>query len=178
MGCIFLSEILTFLTGGGCLAGRVAAQEALAALEIVNDQLAYHDGGIDSAEIQAAYENLITTVNCIVQIGETLGNVKETINAVQITVAKVKDAVDEVKETLDEVQMTVEEIKDLVECLKCPFQTTGLDQVSHGQGCDGVDQNCDGVVDECAEDQMPLEICLNKDLSKPFCSIEEAVALS
>ena len=85
-------------------------------------------------------------------------------------------AVAMVQEGIEEVQEAVAMVQEGINMLLCPFGTTGLDRVSRGQGCDGVDQDCDGVVDECIEDQTALEICLNKDPPKPFRSVEEAVA--
>jgi hypothetical protein len=52
--CGALEEVAT---AGVCIAVKVAAYGLLASLEIVNDQISFHDGGIDSSEIAATLEN-------------------------------------------------------------------------------------------------------------------------
>jgi hypothetical protein len=169
--------VLEFLSAGACLGARTAAEVASQAVAITNDQIAYQDGLIDSAEIEAAYENSVILLDHVAANSLRLMAVQEDIITLLAAAGALDKAVGDVQETADTVVANVADLQEDVDDLLCPFGTTGLTQVSRGQGCDGVDQNCDGVVDECNEDQIPPEIRLLSMIpSKPFKSSNLAIA--
>ncbi|OEU11704.1 hypothetical protein FRACYDRAFT_244827 [Fragilariopsis cylindrus CCMP1102] len=63
------SNVLVVVTGGACLAAKVAAEVAVVATEATVESLSIQDSLIDAAEIQAAYlnTNTILSQNCVIE---------------------------------------------------------------------------------------------------------------
>jgi hypothetical protein len=83
--------IVNVATFGVCLAAKTIAAVLTASLEIVYEQIGFHDGGIDSTEIKAAYENtgliLSQTCSIISQTDSFETNVVTRFNTVDSTLS-------------------------------------------------------------------------------------------
>jgi hypothetical protein len=156
------SEVIKIFTLGGCLAAKTAAAVALGVVEIVSNQLAFHDGGIDSAEIAATLENSNRILD---QTCSVLGQVNQA-----------NQKLDQANQKLDEANRKLDQANQKLDKLLCPFGTTpGFTAL--GQGCDAIDQNCNGETDECAEDNVPPSIVLKEAIPDiPFKSTDDALA--
>jgi hypothetical protein len=160
----------------GFCAAEIGALVAQAVIDLMIAQIDFHDGSIDSAELEAAYENTVRLLGCSEGIVQQLMALAGSLGEVRQIVDRVEGAVEVVQQTVNRVEGAVADLQEDVNRLLCPFGTTGLDRISSGQGCDGVDQDCDGIVDECEEDQTPPEINLAVQRpTKPFRTINAAI---
>jgi hypothetical protein len=83
--------VVSAATFGACLAAKTASAVITASLELVYEQVAFHDGGIDSTEIKATYENseliLAQTCSIISQTDSFETNVVGRFNTVDSTLS-------------------------------------------------------------------------------------------
>ncbi|KAL3781568.1 hypothetical protein ACHAW5_002577 [Stephanodiscus triporus] len=170
--CGFLAETAS---AGTCLGIKVGAHVLLAALEILTDQINFHDSGIDGSEILATFQNTGLILEQTCEMFTLMEIIDEKLNQANAKLDQANAKLDQANAKLDQANAKLDQANAKLDDLLCPFGPEGATFTALRQGCDAIDQNCDGVVDECTEDKVPPSLTLRTPIpDKSFKSTDEA----
>ena len=177
---LYFPAIIALGIVSGVPLAESAAATVLAPLEVIKNQIDFHNGAIDAAEINASMENgnLILEQTCeMFNFMETEFNeVDAKLDQANVKLDQANEKLNQANAKLDQVNAKLDQANQKLDDLLCPFGPDGAAFNALRQGCDAVDQDCNGVVDECAEDKVPPSLTLQTPIpDKPFKSTDEAL---
>ena len=201
LSAFYFPAIVALAAVSGIPFGESVMAAVLAPLEIINNQIDYHNGAIDAAEINAGMENgnLILEQTCqmfnfmetefnevnakidqangkLDQANGKLDQANEKIDQANGKLDQANEKLDQANGKLDQANAKLDQANQKLDKLLCPFGPDGATFTALRQGCDGVDQDCNGVVDECSEDKVSPSLTLRTPIpDKSFRSTNEAL---